>query len=146
MGRYTLPDLLGLPIGVTVFIVAILGVLALYGAELIERSMRRKDGMEVKKIDRRVSIGAGALLVAGFAVMLIGQPTSAQLWERVAPEKQVQLDNREVQILPAELRDVYYNKLVNLVMLDVRDEADYNLFHIKDAELVPLDQIEGHGD
>jgi rhodanese-related sulfurtransferase len=142
MGRFTLDELLGLPMGVTVFIVSIMGVLALWGAELIERAMRRKDGLEVNKIDRWVSLGAGALIVAGFAIMLIGQPTSAQLWDRIAPEKQVLLDNREVQIHPAELRDLYYNKLVNLVMLDVRDEADYNLFHIKDAERVQLDQLE----
>ena len=143
MGRYTLDELLGLPMGVTVFIVTVLGVLALWGGELIERAMRRKDGLEVMKLDRWVSVGAGALILAGFVIMLIGQPTSAQLWERVAPEKQALLDNREVQIHPAELRDLYYNKLVNLVMLDVRDEADYNLFHIKDAERVPLDQLEG---
>jgi rhodanese-related sulfurtransferase len=143
MGRFTLDELLGLPMGVTVFLVAVVGVLALWGAELIERTMRKKDGLEVKKIDRWVSISAGALILAGFVIMLIGQPTAAQLWERVAPEKQALLDNREVQIHPAELRDLYYNKLVNLVMLDVRDEADYNLFHIKDAERVPLDQIEG---
>ena len=142
MGRFTLDELLGLPMGVTVFLVTVMGVLALWGGELIERAMRRKDGLEVKKIDRKVSIGAGALILAGFAIMLIGQPTAAQLWERVAPEKQALLDNREVQIHPAELRDLYYNKLVNLVMLDVRDEADYNLFHIKDAERVPLDQLE----
>ena len=142
MGRYTLPDLLGLPVGVTVFLVVMLGVLALWGAEQIEAAMRRKDGLEVQKIDKRVSFGAGALVLAGLAVMLIGQPTVADRWERVAPEKQAMLDNREVQIHPAELRDVYYNSLVNLVMLDVRDEADYNLFHIKGAERVPLDELE----
>jgi rhodanese-related sulfurtransferase len=32
--------------------------------------------------------------------------------------------------------------LVNLVMLDVRNEADYNLFHVKGADRVTLDQLE----
>jgi len=142
MGRFTLPDLLGLSPGTTVFLVVLLGLFALWGAEQIEAAMRRRDGMEVNWISHRVSVGAGVLALAGLAVMLIGQPTEAERWQRVAAEKQPQLDNREVQILPVELRDVYFNPLIDLVMLDVRDEADYNLFHIKDAERVQLDQLE----
>jgi rhodanese-related sulfurtransferase len=141
MGRFTLPDLLGLSPGVTVFLVTLMGLFALWGAEQIEGVMRRKDGLEVRKTDRWVSVGAGVLALAGLGVMLIGQPTPEELWQKVAAEKQPLLDNREVQIHPAELRDVYFNPLVNLVMIDVRDEADYNLFHIKDAERVPLDQL-----
>ena len=94
MGRYTLPDLLGLPPGVTVFLVVVLGIFALWGAEQIEATMRKKDGLEVRKIDKRVSTGAGALAVAGLAVMLLGQPTAAERWQRIAPEKQAILDNR----------------------------------------------------
>ena len=142
MGRFTLPELLGLPVGVTVFIVVILGILALWGAEQLEAVMRKKDGLEVRKIDKWVSVGAGVLAVGGLAVLLIGQPSIADRWQRVEPEKQALLDNREVQIDPAELRDIYYNSKINLVMLDVRDEADYNLFHINGAQRVPLDQLE----
>jgi rhodanese-related sulfurtransferase len=142
MGRLTLPDVLGLPAGVTVLIVVVMGIFALWGAEQLEAAMRRKDGMEVNRIDKRVALGAGALILAGLAVLLIGQPTAAERWQRIEPEKQALLDNREVQIHPAELRDVYYNSLVNLVMLDVRDEADYNLFHVKDARRVPLSELE----
>lgn len=141
MGRFTLDQLLGLSPGVTVFVVTIAGLLALWGAETLEAAMRRKDNMEVRKINRRVSIGAGVLLACGFAVMLIGQPSVAERWQRIEPEKQAMLDNRQVQIIPAELRDVYYNSQINLVMLDVRSEADYNLFHIKNAKLVPMDQL-----
>ena len=130
MGRFTIPELLGLSPGVTVFLVVLMGVFALWGAEQIEASMRRKDGQEVKETGKWVSVGAGTLIMASLAVMLIGQPTAAERWQRIAPEKQVILDSRQVYIHPAELRDVYYNSLVNMVMLDVRDEADYNLFHV----------------
>ncbi len=142
MGRYTLSDLFGLPVGVTVFIVTVMGILALWGAEKLEAIMRRKDGLETNGAGKWVSIGAGGLAIAGLAIMLIGQPSIADRWQRVAPEKQAVLDNREVQIHPAEMRDVYFNSLVNLVMLDVRDEADYNLFHVNGAQHVPLDELE----
>lgn len=138
MGRFTLPDLLGLPVGVTVFLVTVVGVLALWGAEQIEKSMRRKDGLAVAGVGRKTMAGWALLVAGGLAVLLIGQPTSAQLWQRVAAEKQPLLDNRQVQIHPAELRDVFFNTRVNLVMIDVRPEADYNLFHIQGAERTPL--------
>lgn len=142
MGRYTLPDLLGLSNGVTVFIVTILGILALWGGELLEAAMRRQDGLQVNKAGKWVSVGAGGLLAAGLAVMLIGQPSVEDRWQRIELEKQAELDNREVQIHPAELRETFFNSYVNLIMLDVRDEADYNLFHINGAQRVPLDELE----
>lgn len=145
MGRLTLPDMLGLPAGVTVFIVTVMGVLALWGAEQIEKSARQKDGLEVKPVGKKTALGWGGLIVAGLAVMLIGQPTTEQLWQRVAPEKQPILDNREVQIHPAELRDVFFNTRLNLIMLDLRPEADYNLFHINGAKRVALAQLQGMG-
>ena len=143
MGRYTLPELLGLA----------------GRCHRVHRGDRRHSGLvgcgadggrhahkgwAGSQQDRPAGVcwGAGVLAVAGLAVMLIGQPSIADRWQRVAPEKQALLDNREVQIHPAELRDVYFNSLVNLVMLDVRDEADYNLFHINGAQRVPLDQLE----
>jgi len=141
MGRYTVPDLLHLSPGVTVLLVAIVGLLALWGGELIEHNARKKAQLQPIRAARWTRYGAGILVLGALAVTLVGQPTTDQLWRRVATEKQSLLDNREVQILSCELRDVYYNPLVNLVMLDVRDEADFNLFHIKGAERVPLDQL-----
>ncbi len=44
--------------------------------------------------------------------------------------------NREVQIHPGELLDNLQDPTLNVVMLDVRSEADYNLFHIRDARHV----------
>jgi rhodanese-related sulfurtransferase len=51
------------------------------------------------------------------------------------------LEKRLVQITPAELFKTVYNQNINLIMLDVRPEADYNLYHIKGALNIPLDQL-----
>jgi rhodanese-related sulfurtransferase len=51
------------------------------------------------------------------------------------------LTNREVQIHPGELLSLIHDDQLNLVMLDVRDENDYNLFHIPDAQRIPLDGV-----
>ncbi len=142
MGRFTLPELLGLSVGVTIFIVTVVGVLALWGGQLIETASRKKAGLEPFKVPRWAKVGAVAMILAAFGIMFIGQPTIADRWERVAAESEAVLVNREVQIHPAELRDVYFNSQVNLVMLDLREEADYNLFHIDGAKRTSIDELE----
>jgi rhodanese-related sulfurtransferase len=52
------------------------------------------------------------------------------------------LEKRMVQIAPAELFKTVYNQNIHLVMLDVRPEADYNLYHLKGAINVPLDRLQ----
>jgi rhodanese-related sulfurtransferase len=51
------------------------------------------------------------------------------------------LENRLVQITPAEVFHSIYNQNVNLVMLDVRTESDYNLYHLDGAVNVPLHRL-----
>ena len=51
------------------------------------------------------------------------------------------LAKRLVQITPAELFKTVYNQSINLIMLDVRPESDYNLYHLKGAINLPLDTL-----
>jgi rhodanese-related sulfurtransferase len=46
-----------------------------------------------------------------------------------------------VQIHPGELLASLGDDKLNMVMLDVRSEADYNLFHIHGAQRVPLTNL-----
>jgi rhodanese-related sulfurtransferase len=141
MGRFTLPDWLGIPTGWVVLLVVCMALFMFWGAERLEaifggtgRSKRRR--LPVGKI-----IGAGALLLLSVIVLGIGQPTSSDRWERLVREKQPLLDSREVYIHPGELVDLSQNDQINLLLLDVRNEADFNQFHIIDSERVSLDEI-----
>jgi rhodanese-related sulfurtransferase len=51
------------------------------------------------------------------------------------------LENRLVQITPAELFKSVYNQNIHLVMLDVRPESDYNLYHLDGAVNIPFDSL-----
>jgi rhodanese-related sulfurtransferase len=62
-------------------------------------------------------------------------------WARVAPEKVSLLGERAVYIHPGELLNKMHDHRLNLVMLDVRQEVDYNLFHIADARRIEADEI-----
>jgi hypothetical protein len=81
------------------------------------------------------------VVIAAAAVLLIGQPDTADRWSRLAPEKEKLLQERAVYIHPGELLTSQHDRTLNLVMLDVRPEADYNLFHIEDVRHIPAGEV-----
>jgi rhodanese-related sulfurtransferase/uncharacterized membrane protein (DUF485 family) len=149
LGRLTLDQVFGLPIGGVVLLVVLMALFMFWGAEQLERIFGKKDLTKEPKL--RMA-GAGALLVLALAVVFIGQPSFEKKYSKVTITRTVAdkpvkfnadnaLDQRLVQVVPAELFKTIYNQKVNLIMLDVRSEADYNLYHINGALNVPLDQL-----
>jgi rhodanese-related sulfurtransferase len=138
MGRFTLPELFGLPTGVVVVGVVVTALIMFWGAEKLEQRFGGKDPAEAPKWRYAA---AGTLLAGAFAVMFIGQPTIFDRWESIAAEKDLALDAREVQVHPAELLDKLHDTQLKVIMLDVREEVDFNQFHILDARRVALDEI-----
>ncbi|MCB0126263.1 MAG: rhodanese-like domain-containing protein, partial [Caldilineaceae bacterium] len=67
---------------------------------------------------------------------------TARKWQWLAPEKEPLLAERKVQIEPAELLTNLADDRLRVVMLDVRPEAEYNLFHLKGAQHVSLTELE----
>jgi len=137
-GRFTLPDWLGVSTGVVVLAVTLMALFMFWGGEHLERIF---GGKELHREPKFRYAGAGVMVALALAVLVIGQPTIMDKWEQIAAEKEPRLTNREVQIHPGEMLDLMNNDQLNLVMLDVRDEVDYNLFHIVDAKFTPLDSI-----
>ena len=106
--------------------------------------------------------GAAALFILALAVVFIGTPSlegkySKLTFTRTETISQLDADpvvktltysademlaQRLVQITPAEMFKTVYNQNINLVMLDVRPEADYNLYHIHGAVNVPLQKLD----
>jgi rhodanese-related sulfurtransferase len=138
LGRFTLPELFGLSTGWVVLLVVIMAVVMFLAAEQLERIYGKKDPKEAPKWRYAA---AGALVLGAITLILIGQPTNSERWVRISDEKQALLDDRAEQIHPAEQLDLTIDNQIKVVMLDVRPEADYNLFHILDASHVPLDDL-----
>ena len=138
MGRFTLPELFGLDYGVVVLAVVLMALFLFWGGEKIEVAM---GGETAQKAPKR-AVPAAALLVALAAVSLVfGQPTNADRWKMIEAEAGPQLEQRTVQIEPAELLSLVHDSRIKAVMIDVRDERHYNQFHIHDARLVPMDGL-----
>jgi rhodanese-related sulfurtransferase len=141
MGRITIPEWLGLPYGVVVVGVVLMALFMFWGAEQLEHIF---GGRDLKKEPRWRYAGAAGLLVVAIGVLLIGDATTADKWARLAPAKEPALTNREVQIEPGELLSTIGNDTLKTVILDVRSEPEYNLFHIHSSKNISLDDLQAY--
>ncbi|MEK6256485.1 MAG: YeeE/YedE thiosulfate transporter family protein [Chloroflexota bacterium] len=137
MGRFTLPDWLGLSTGWVVILVVLMALFMFWGAEQLEKIF---GGTDPKNAPKLRMFGAGAIVLLAVAISLIGQPTSADKWDMLSAEKEPLLvEERAYQIHPGELLDLMHSDDIKLFILDVRSESDYNLFHVADAKHTPTD-------
>jgi len=142
-GRLTLMDFFNLPTGVVVILVTLMALFMFWGGEKMEAKFGGKDP---KKAPKTRYAGAAVLVILAVTIAFIGQPTTLDRWERLAPEKGAALEARAYQIHPGELLDTMHDHKLNLIMIDVRSEADYNIFHLLDAENITPDEILDHTD
>lgn len=138
MGRFTLPELFGVSTGWVVLGVVLMALFMFWGSEQLEKIF---GGMDPKQAPKARYYGAGALVILSVVVLLIGQPSNKDRWQSISPEMQAKLDNREVQIHPGELLDTLHDTTINTILLDTRNEVDYNLFHLADTQLVDQDNL-----
>ena len=90
---------------------------------------------------RRERVAAAGLLIAAAALALHGQPGPAERLARLEPELEALLSERRVQLDPAELLGLMHDNRLTLRILDVRDEAEFNLFHLLDAQRVEPEEL-----
>lgn len=138
MGRFTLMDLFQTDTGIIVLGVMVMALLAFAGAEWAERKIGKQTARQPRW--RYGAAGGGLALAA--VVLLIGQPTNTDRWNMIAAEKQPLLDTRQVYVHPGEVLSYMNDRKIITMLIDVRDEADYNLFHLRDARHMPLAQLD----
>jgi len=138
MGRFTLPELFNADYGTVVFIVVVAALSLFVLTEKAEAMVNKRPPY---KWPGWTKPAAGALVVMAAVVMVIGQPTNEDRWQSIAAENQAKLDQRLVQIAPAELLKYMHDSKIKVIPLDVRDERFYNQFHLQGAVHVPLEDV-----
>ena len=149
-GRLTLDQVFNLPMSVVVLLVVLMALFMFWGAEQLERIFGKKD---LSKEPRLRIAGAGVLLALAVGVVILGSPSFEERYSQVEFSREVDqrqvtlsadevLSQRLMQIEPAELFKTIYSQKINLIMLDVRAESDFNLYHINGALNVPLDKLQ----
>lgn len=88
--------------------------------------------------------GAVLLLLVASGLAWYGQPSPGEKWAFLESELGPRLTDRQVQIEPAELVELIRNDYIDLQLIDVRQERDWNLFHLWGAERVPTEELPVH--
>jgi hypothetical protein len=96
------------------------------------------------KASRLHALGAAVLLLAAAALAWHGQPTPSEKWRFLAAQLEPRLTERQVYIDPAELMGLMHDDYVDLFIIDLRDERDWNLFHLWGAERIPPQALSAH--
>ncbi len=139
MGRFTLPELFNASYGTVVFIIVVAALALFVVSEKVEAKINNRPAKQFPAWSKPV---AGVLVVLAAVLLVIGQPTNEDRWKGIAAENQPKLEQRKVQIAPAELLKNINDSKIKMVLLDVRDERYFNLFHIHGSMHLPLDQVQ----
>ncbi|MDW8226917.1 MAG: YeeE/YedE thiosulfate transporter family protein [Anaerolineales bacterium] len=150
LGRFTLMDWLGLPNGVVVTIIVLMALFMFWGAEQLERIIGKRDMSREPKFRL---VGAAALLALAVGTIVIGVPDPETMYQRVSFRRtdaegntfyltaDQMLAERLAYPTPAEVYHTMFDRGLITVLIDVRPEADYNLYHINGAINVPLERL-----
>jgi rhodanese-related sulfurtransferase len=158
-GRLTLDQVFGVSAPTLVLIIVLAALFMFWGAEQLERALARKDLSREPGLRK---FGAAALAAAALVVLVIGSPTLDDRYQRLSFKRTEEikpadgkpqtvtrvysademLDKRLVFTSPAESFKARYLQAIKPVYLDVRQEADYNLYHLADSINVPLARLD----
>ncbi len=154
VGRLTLDQVFGVSAPLVVLIIVLAALFMFWGSEQLERLVGRKD---LRKEPWLRKLGAVGLLSAAVGLLVIGSPSLEDRYQRLSFRRSelVQplvlthvysademLARRLVFVSPAEAFKARYEQAMKPVYLDVRSEADYNLYHLADSSNVPLERLE----
>lgn len=145
-GRFTVGDWLGIDAGWALLLVILLALILFWAGELAEQYFgQRKTWASIPwiSLNKGKRLGLVALLSLALTAALIGQPDGARRWKLLGGPAQPLLDQRKIYVSPREVTDTRKNTALNVLTLDLRDERDYNLFHLRGAVRVqgPVDAL-----
>ena len=139
MGRFTLAEWLGVPVGVALLLVVVMALLMFWGGELLEQRFgQRKAWAEISLVPRHAGklAGVAALLLAALLVLARGQPTPAEKFALLGEAVSKPLAERGIFVHPAEVVALRKDLNLQVAVLDLRGEHDFNLFHLGGARRV----------
>jgi len=139
MGRFTLPELFNVSYGAVVISIVVVALALFLVSEKVEAAVNKTPQ---SKLPGWTKPAAGALVALAAVALVIGQPSNEDRWQAISAESQAKLDQREVQIAPAELLTYMNDSKIKVIPLDIRDERFYNQFHLRGAVHLPMDRVQ----
>ncbi len=141
-GRLTLFDWLGTSAGVVVLLLTLMALAMFYLAEIAEAWFGESRGPISWRPRGRIKMTAVVSLLTVCGVLIVlGQPSPQARWERLKGEWAKKLEDREIYVHPGEVVELKKDPTLFVRILDVRPEADFNLFHVGGARRLDLAEI-----
>jgi hypothetical protein len=154
MGRFTVQDWLGIPAGVAVLGVVAMAAGAFLLGELAEKrfggslTAEQTDPARVTSfsvgrpslVGRRGWLMVGSVMTLALVVVAKGQPTVADRWHWIQPKADSLVTGRAIYVDPGEVVALRKDLTISVHILEVRNEADYNLFHLAGSRRISLEQ------
>jgi rhodanese-related sulfurtransferase len=119
--------------GIVVALIVVVAIATFRGAEALES---RFGGVSPTTGSRAKRPAAITLLVAASVLVVHGQPTPEQKWARTSPATRQRVEARAIFASPAEVVSLRKDTSLEVSILDLRDEHDFNLFHVGGARRV----------
>lgn len=144
LGRFILPDWLGLPAGVVVLLVVLMALTMFWAGEIAEAYFGQKRAWsEIRLLPQnKTKISAVAILLSAcLALIARGQPTAEQRWDKTASVGNTLIEARAIFVHPAELVELKTDTSLAIRIFDVRDERDFNLFHIGASQRIAPSEV-----
>ncbi|HUL61212.1 MAG TPA: YeeE/YedE thiosulfate transporter family protein, partial [Anaeromyxobacteraceae bacterium] len=170
MGRFTLGDWLGISTGAAVLLVVVMALAMFWAAELLERRFGRAQGQAEEPAPERAGgpggrelreggasgppvrmklrprsagklAAAGVLVAASVVLVLRGDPSPEQRWSWTGADVKRAVEERAIFVHPAEVVALRKDLTVQTAVLDLRDEHDFNLFHVGGARRVSAERL-----
>ncbi len=144
MGRFTLPEWLGLSTGATLAAVVAMALGMFYLAELAEQHWGLKRAwadIALAPKHRSLIAGAGLLASASLLAWAHGQPSPEQKWASLSEDVKRSVEERAIFIHPAEVVQLRQDPSVQVAIYDLRTETDFNLFHVGGSRRLDPDQL-----
>lgn len=92
-------------------------------------------------LKRGSALAAALAVTAALTITALGDPSPEMRVEQARPALAAQIAARAPHVDPWELYTARWNNRVKLILVDVRDEADFNLFHIRGAKRIPVSEL-----
>lgn len=143
-GRLTLADVFGVDAGVVLLGVVVMALAMFLLSEVAEQYFGRHiAGPKLRWLPRRrlAWTAMGALFLIGSVTVIQGQPDPHAKWAQIAGQAGVALESRNVYVHPMEMAELGLNPTIYARVIDVRSEAHYNLFHLKNSQRATLDDL-----
>jgi len=152
-GRLTLMDVFNTSAGNVVFVIVAVALFLFWGSEQIEAIITKKD---LSKEPKWRIYAAVAMLLLAVGVAFIRTPSSEEKYAKVELNRtigegeeteQVKLSPQEIlengyaQVSPEEMFATMKDDKLIANIIDVRDESQFNIFHIVNARNIPLEQL-----